>query len=173
MNDVDNKVIKEIAEMAPILASLPKTNRYHIPENYFNEVEIQILCQMTILTVEDDSQKVIPLDYFSKVEEVIINRIADQDQDAKIIEMPSRKINYQRYAAIVIAFLACIAVLRFATLERNAEMASQLTQAEILDYMVDNAEDFDINMLIDHELIEENTLDGLSYIYIDDESSDF
>jgi hypothetical protein len=90
-----------------------------------------------------------------------------------IIEMRSRTVNYLKYAAIVVFFAACIGLLRYATPPKNTEIASQLTQTEVLDYMVDNAEDFDINMLIDQELIDETTLDGLSYISIEDESSDY
>ena len=34
---------KELNEMAPLLASLPKENPFRVPENYFNELVSQTL----------------------------------------------------------------------------------------------------------------------------------
>jgi len=165
-----NNIVDEIVEIAPILASLPKSNLDQVPEHYFDQVEDEILSQLSLLKDDNQRQLALPSDYFSKIDEVIMERIVDQVQGAKIIEMPSRKINYLKYAAILMFFVACLGVLRYATPEKNMDVASQLTQSEVLDYMADNAEDFDINMLIDQGMIDESTLDGISYISIDEET---
>lgn len=172
MTHQNSNIIEEIIEMAPILASIPKLRVHQVPENYFDEVEESIISQINIIKSECQEKLAVPSDYFEKIDEVILSRIGDDTQGAKIVSMPTTRFAYMKYAAIFVVFLASLVVFNILKPQENTQLASELTQAEVLDYMVDHAEDFDINMLIDQEIIDETTLDDLSYISVEDENTD-
>ncbi len=172
MTHQDNNMIQEIVEMAPILASIPKLRVHQVPENYFDEVEESIISQINIIKSENQEKQALPLDYFEKVDEIILAKINDDTQGAKIVSMPILKFGYMKFAAIFVVLIASLVVFNILKPQENTQLTSELTQAEVLDYMVDHAEDFDINMLIDQEIIDETTLDDLSYISVEDENTD-
>lgn len=167
----DNKIIQEISEMAPILASLPKSEIHRVPDSYFDEVEVTIINQLNFINEEIQEVIDLPTDYFEKLDDKILQRLSG-DRDIKVISLLGPRFNYLKYAAILVFFIASIVLFKYVTPSENIAVTSQLTQAEVLDYMVDNAEDFDINMLIDQEIIDESTLDDISYISVDEEASE-
>lgn len=165
-------IIEEIIEITPILASIPKLNIHQVPEKYFEEVEESIISQISFVKSENQEKQALPSDYFEKLDEVILNRIDEDTQVANIVPMTTSRFAYIKYAAILVVIIASLVVFNFQKPQENAQLTSELTQAEVLDYMVDHAEDFDINMLIDQEIIDESTLDGLSYLTIEEENAE-
>jgi hypothetical protein len=162
MTNQDNNITEEIIDMAPILAALPKSKLHRVPENYFDDVESNIISQLNLIKNEKSQDQKVPADYFESLDDVILN---------KIVSLPASRFNYMKYAAILVVLIASLVAFNFLKPQENAQMASELTQAETIDYMVEHAEDFDINMLIDHDIIDETTLDGLSYITIEEEEN--
>lgn len=171
MTNQDNNITEEIINMAPILAALPKSKLHRVPENYFDDVESNIISQLNLIKNEKSQDQKVPADYFESLDDVILNKIDSATQKSKIVSLPASRFNYMKYAAILVVLIASLVAFNFLKPQENAQMASELTQAETIDYMVEHAEDFDINMLIDHDIIDETTLDGLSYITIEEEEN--
>jgi len=171
MTNQDHNTTEEIIEIAPILAAIPKSKMHRVPENYFDEVESKIISQLNLIKNEHVAEHQVPSDYFEKLDDVILNRIEAATQDTKMASLPTSRFNYMKYAAILVVIIASVVVFNIVTPKEHIEVASSLTQADVLDYMADHAEDFDINMLIDHDIIDETTLDGLSYITIEEEEN--
>jgi hypothetical protein len=172
MTHQDNNITEEIIDMAPILAAIPKSKLHRVPENYFDDVESIIISQLNLIKNEKAQDHQVPSDYFETIEDNILTRIHEETQESKIVPIPTSRFVYMKYAAILVVLIASLIVFNFLKPQENAQLASDLTQAETLDYMVDHAEDFDINMLIDQDIIDESTLDGLSYLTIEEENED-
>ncbi|MBC7884318.1 MAG: hypothetical protein H7X99_02510 [Saprospiraceae bacterium] len=171
MTNRSENIQKELQELAPTLANLPKTNPLTVPDSYFEIVEDRILSQLYLISTTETCVNDVPTDYFDQVESLILENIQKEAKPTKIIVLPFIKPNFFRYAAILIFFTLCIAVFSFYQ-KTNAEDAEIALQEEYIDYMTEDIEEFDINLLIENDLIDESALDDVSYLSIYNETSD-
>ena len=167
MNSDTYEVNKELKELAPILSELPKKNGAEVPEGYFQRVEQQILSQIFISGSVDTSELQVPCGYFDRLESDVIDVICQNDpkESSKGKMVWFSKLKFLQYAAAAFVILFASVWLLFNM--NNHDVISEDTAMEntdvYLEYLEDNIDEFDINMLMEHDLIEESDITLITY----------
>ena len=108
MNSDTYEVNKELNDLAPILAALPKKSGAEVPEGYFKRVEQQILSQIFISESVDRSESMVPDGYFERLESDVIDVICQNDpkeySKGKMVWLSKMKFLQYAAAAVVILF---------------------------------------------------------------------
>ncbi len=167
MNSDTYEVNEELKELAPILSELPKINGAEVPEGYFQRVEQQILSQIFISGSVDTSELQIPDGYFERLESDVIDIFHQNDEkySAKGKMVWLSKLKFLQYAAAAVVILFASVWLLFNM--NNHDVISEDTAMESSDayfeYLEDNIDEFDINILMEHDLIEESDITLITY----------
>lgn len=168
-NKNTENMIEELLELAPTLASLHKKSNLSVPQNYFEDVEEQIISQLNLMKFDNTPQ--VPQGYLDQLESDVVNWALkhEKKQVSTIKSFNFSRFNKWMYAAAAIFTLAICAVAAF-----NIQIKKSVTtefanieQEQYFDYIQNNIDDFDINSLIENDLIEES---DLSLIVYEDES---
>lgn len=149
-----NNIQKELAEIAPILATLPKRNNLVIPEHYFDDVENEILSQLKLSDLKR-SQLQIPDSYFEDLEDKILHKVNNSPM-VNTVTMH----RWMRYvaAALVVVIMSIFAFQYIPLSTAPSQVADSIEVNDYLQYLQQNIEDGDIEMLIDSGLVEESDL---------------
>lgn len=166
MNPNIAEINKELALAAPLLATLPKVQIDQVPNGYFDHVEHQILAQMSFASILSKNKEEAPAGYFESLETETYHRL-EMVKDTKVIQLvPDKNSRLRRMfsiAASVAAVVCCVYFLAPSSVEDEAQLATS-TEDMYIDYLTENIDEFDINTLIEHDLLDEALLDGLSFI---------
>jgi len=177
MKDI-NEIKKELQEIAPTLAQIPKRIPNNVPEKYFEEVEESLVSQCTILAYEKSLNISIPAQYFENVETDIIEEI-ENIPTKQTSSTPVRQINFSKrwipaVAAIFVLSISTWFVFKDNPIENKASTAAITDPDLYLNYIHDHIDEYNIDMLIDQGLVEESDVSvvDLKFLdYMDDPSS--
>jgi hypothetical protein len=169
MNSNTYEVYKELKDLAPILAELPKKSVAEVPEGYFQRVEQQIMSQIFISESTDTPKLQVPDGYFERLESDVMQVISQNDpkmsSKGKTVWLPTVKFLQYAAAAVVILFASVWVVFNI----NNNEVISEDTALELetsdayFEYLEDNIDEFDINILLEYDLIEESDIALITY----------
>lgn len=155
MNNLESyQIQQELAEIAPTLAALPKRNNQAVPENYFADVEDEIFSQLKLSDLKR-KQIQVPDRYFDDLEDKILHNVKDISP-IKTFHRPQ----WMKYAAAasVVMVLSIFALNYLSSNTAPIQVADSLEASDYLQYIEQNVEDGDIEMLIENGLIEESDL---------------
>ena len=167
----NKKILIELSYLAPTLAKLPKKSILTVPLNYFEEVEEQIMSQLNLIKYETYSE--MPAGYLDHIESDVVKWAT------QLVPKNANEPKYFNFLSIKKWMYAIAAVFVFATgafivfsIEQNKSTILEITQNEqdlYLDYLQHNIEEFDINSLIENDLVEES---DVSFVVNEYESSE-
>ena len=169
-----SEVKEELGKLAPILSGLPKVNPYNLPEGYLEDVEEKIMSQLNLISYE--TKPSVPDGYFEIVENDILKKSGQLHKASK----KSNVISIFKYRNQILSIAAVLTFVLTAwfvfTRIEKPETDLALTTgdtAEYLEYIHDNIGEYDINMLIEQGLIEEEdiVMDELNLDQIEDETT--
>jgi len=167
MNSDTYEVNKELKELAPILSELPKINGAEVPEGYFQRAEQQILSQIFISGRVDTSELQVPDGYFDRLESDVIDIVYQNDEKysakGKMIWLSKLKFLQYAAAAVVILFASVWVVFNMNNHDVISEDISMESSDAYFEYLEDNIDEFDINILLEHDLIEESDIALITY----------
>jgi hypothetical protein len=153
-----SEVIEELKKLAPVLSGLPKDNLLKLPEGYFEDVEDKILSQIHLTNY--DLKPSVPPGYLEKVEDVILRKVkfGPSDKKHQVISM----LKYRKIIASIAAVMLFILTAWFVFNREERSSGNIAISIEdhdaYLEYIHKNIGDYDINMLVDQGLIEEDDL---------------
>lgn len=155
MNTLESyQIQQELAEIAPTLAALPKRNHHVVPENYFDDVEEVIFSQLKLSDLKRKKVSV-PDQYFEGLEDKILGTV---NNNAKVKTFTIQRWVRYAAAASVVVVLSAVAFKYFSINTAPNQMADSLEVNDYLQYLQQNVEDGDIEMMIDNGLVEESDL---------------
>ncbi|MBK9736241.1 MAG: hypothetical protein IPO92_15280 [Saprospiraceae bacterium] len=175
MNRNNNEIHAELEILAPTLAAMPKVMHYHVPEGYFEAVEDQILSQMALTEMDNHVGMDVPEGYFNRLEDIVMEQVAimSKSNDNLVSLQPVRKLAYLKYVAAAASITLVITMLFFFNnkdLNIDTATSDNVTHDEYITYIQQNMDEFDINQLIEHELIDSTVLDNITYLESYDEA---
>ena len=167
-----NEIIQELQSIGPILAQIPKRTPNNVPENYFENVEENILSQCLLLAYEKSLNVTVPSEYFDNIEDEIITTIENLDvkQTSKtpVRQMFFRKRWMQAVAAIFVLALGTWFVFNKMAVENKPTSNIVADPDMYLRYIHDHIDEFNIDMLLDHDLVEESDISIVDFKFLDD-----
>ncbi len=151
MKNIKKEIQEELKNLAPSLSKMEKKEGFQIPENYFNELPDQIMSQLD----------------FSKT--------SLKKERVSWIEILSEKITVFFQPRIAIGFsMAMLMICSIYFLTKNTTTTSsafaELSIAEMENYIEENIEDFDEEILF--EFVAENEMNSLGKLEVEDEDLD-
>jgi len=167
MNSDTYEVNKELKDIAPILAELPKNSASEVPTGYFQLVEEQIMGQIFISENVHKSEMQVPEGYFEKLESDVINVVSknnpNKSSEVKIVLFSNVKLLQYAAAAVLILFVSVWIEFNVNNTNAITEDTTLETSDAYFEYLEDNMDEFDINSLVDHDLIEESDITLITY----------
>lgn len=158
-----NIIRQELESLAPNLAKVKRYQRIDIPDEYFDSAEEQIMSQIYIMTQEQVKVNV-PSDYFETLDDNIMAGI--NSEKPKVVPLRSM-CKYRYVAAAAIVFVLFFIGYKVSPLVESGSdrlpMMSQIADSEYYQYLHQNIDEVDMNMLIEHNLVDESDLAILSY----------
>lgn len=147
---MENKIYKEILEVAPTLASLDKRNPFKVPDGYFDTLRNRTLDAMDQKPILSEST---PDGYFDNLADIVLEK-AQAGKEVKII--PFYK---SRWLAIAASFLVLFGAGYLITTQpqieaANDEFALEIEAEEALDYLMEN-DNLYLSDLLTFDLYEE------------------
>lgn len=164
-NKNTENIIKELNDLAPSLVKLPKISTLSVPENYFENVEEQILSQLNLISYEGTKQ--VPSGYLEHVESDLATWLTLNDRKKVKEPILVSFLKYKKWlysAAAIFTFATC-ALIVFNVQKENypALEITQNDQDQYLHYVQENIDDFDINVLIENDLVEESDISLVAF----------
>lgn len=170
MKDI-NEIKKELQEIAPTLAQIPKRTPNNVPDKYFDEVEENLVSQCTILAYEKSLNISVPSQYFENVE-------TDITKGLENIEVKHISNNQNRKLFFLKKWMPAVAaifVLTFSTwfVFKDNQIENKTATAAITDpdlyliYVQDHINEYNIDMLIEHDLVEESDVSVVDLKFLD------
>jgi hypothetical protein len=167
MDRQTNEVNTELRDLAPHLAKLPKKNTSVLPNGYFQEVEEQIMRQILIAEIDDKSPAQAPDGYFEKLEsdlDGMVNKSnANNSSGIKMLLLSNLKLIRYAAAAVMILFVSVWVVFNMNSTNDEINNIAMDNSDGYLEYLEDNLDDYDINTLVDHGLVEESDITLITY----------
>ena len=162
-----NEVSIELRDLAPNLARLPKNIIPVLPDGYFQKVEEQILSQILIAEIDDKSAVHVPDGYFEKLESDMENMVnksnTDYSSGIKMVSLSNVKLIRYAAAAVMILFASVWVVFNMNLTKDEMNNTAFESSDGYFEYLEDNLDDYDINTLIDHGLVEESDITLITY----------
>lgn len=160
MDNRDIIVTEELKEISPFIGGLPKIIRNDVPEGYFEDVESQILSQLSIALEDGDCKLQIPEGYFETLENRIIT-IIHRDKIRKTYDLKYfiyHKIS--KIAAALVFVLGAVFLLTYNSQTGDAEIVldDDWDEVDLWEYLANNTDDISLNILIENGLVEESDL---------------
>lgn len=154
---------QELKTIAPILSKIKKPIHHNVPDGYFDQLEDQIMSQINILN-HDKTKLHVPEGYFETVEDQILNIVTDQRTKViPIFKKPFFRIVIAASVVFMLAFISYQLFQKDADTHQDTFVDLQADEIEYFQYLHQNVDDLDINMLIDNDLVDESDLFVLSY----------
>lgn len=86
----ENNIHNELHEISPLLAGLPKTNVFTVPEGYFDALSSDIL--LNTIELRNNTGEV-PEGYFDQLPTRIMNRIRQEEEESSVLApIPSNNV---------------------------------------------------------------------------------
>ena len=131
-----NKILEEIKEWAPILASMDKTNPFKVPNGYFDSLENRIVEELGGKAPE---QTTVPKDYFDSLPDKVIQQVT-VDKEAKVIPF-----HYKKWISVAAAFIVIFGAGIFFTQSTSpssdaSALAFEMDTEEAIDYLIETGE---------------------------------
>jgi hypothetical protein len=169
MTDKKHDIYEELRSLAPKLSQLKKADNQYVPKAYFDLVETQIISQLHLVVIENNAAIELPENYFENFEKGMLKEIKEEFSKPKLrsISNVSKSVFY-KIAASLIFVLASILLFNTYNSKEKLETAS-VSQEEYIQYISDHIEEFDINLLIEQELLNDQVLNNISYLEIEKE----
>jgi hypothetical protein len=82
--DIREEILKEISELSPVVANIPKRNPFSVPEGYFDQFSDSVLAKIAINQVLKKSPGLpfeVPSGYFEGLADNILTRIKSGDAE--------------------------------------------------------------------------------------------
>ena len=153
-----SEVIEELKMLAPFFSGLPKANLHKLPEGYFEDVEEKIISQIQLTNYELKIS--VPPGYLEKVEDDILSKVKSVPsvKEHRVIGI----LKYRKLIASIAAIMLFVLTTWFVFNKLESPSADiSINTGEhdaYLEYIHKNIADYDINMLVDQGLIEEEDL---------------
>jgi hypothetical protein len=176
-------IYKELMEISPLLASIPDEKPIKLPLGYFEDLEEQILSQISIEKFREASilDLRVPDNYFENLDDKILQKIqtvpatnlykiegTNESRFARIKQMTK----YWVAASLVVVFSSLI-LIQYNS-EKSFNQNDTVMEDAYLEYIRNNIDDVDISMMIKTKTINESILSDIRiYDMMDPESDDF
>jgi hypothetical protein len=156
---MENKLNKEIADIAPLLASMDKQNPFKVPEGYFSSMENRLLDSIESKSV---FQNTVPAGYFDHLAENVIEKI-HADSHTRVI--PMYKKRWLSIAASLIIILGAGYLLNAPsnTPDNTGELVLDIQPEDALEYLIEN-DNLYLTDLLNLNLLEEDMLSETSNV---------
>ena len=164
-----NKIDKELAEIAPLLASLEKSNPFSVPEGYFSSLENRVMDALDKKPVLNESA---PSGYFDNLSDRVLERIQTEEKP-KVIPLYRNK-----WLAIAASFIVLIAAGflingQLGQSNSGEEFALDYEPEEALEYLIENenlylSDLISIDLYEDEEFAEESTFTEFDDVELDE-----
>lgn len=159
-----NNIHKEIADIAPNLASIPKVNPFVAPEGYFYSLENHVLDAIDKKPILSNST---PDDYFNNLSERVLERVKSKEH-TKVIPFYRKKWLSIAAAFIVLLGAGYLLNTQLNTTVENTEFVLDIDPEEALDYLVENDNFYLSDLLTLDAYEDEVTLDISDYTDLED-----
>ena len=155
---------KELEQLAPTLAALPKQNPFAVPENYFETLTEDIFAETTAVPAFPEAEAFkVPENYFDNLADEILGKVTnEQEQQQQLKKRKVVPISTFIKRAIAVAAVLAWAVVAFFIWQENQtveQQLAQLSQEEIQAYLADRLELIDESLLTDQ--LDENDVQQL------------
>ena len=153
-----SEVIEELKMLAPVLSGLPKANLLELPDGYFEDVEEIIISQIQLTNY--DLKISVPPGYLEKVEDDILSKVESDPiiKEHRVISILKYRKQIVSIAAIMLFVLTTWFVFNRVENPSGDIVISTEDHDDYLEYIHKNIGDYDINMMVDQGLIEEEDL---------------
>lgn len=155
--DNKNGITEELASMGSPLAHMPRTMPYSVPEGYFNDFHISVAHLVAEGKAIPNGGDVfsIPEGYFDLLPVQLIQKIRAEEKQKRrrVIELSAIWQQVRLAAAAVLLLTVGIGTYKFYVdrLPYNTERAlSNVPKSSIHDYVQQNIDDFDTEMILDN-----------------------
>ncbi len=129
-----NKIHKEIADIAPTLATLEKRNPFRVPEGYFDSLEHKVLDS---LDKKPKLEQSVPEGYFDNLSDMVMDRIREEEK-TKVIPLYRRKWLSIAASLLILCGAGYLITNQSNTPTSNPEFALEIDPAEALEYLEEN-----------------------------------
>ena len=148
-----NKIDKELAEIAPLLASLEKSNPFSVPEGYFSSLENKVMDALDKKPVLTGSM---PSGYFDNLSDRVLEKIQTEE---KVIVVPLYRNRWLAIAASFIVLMAAGFLIngQLGKTSSGEEFVSDYEPEEALEYLMET-ENLYLSDLISIDLYEDEEL---------------
>jgi hypothetical protein len=159
MNDRNTlEILDELKSLAPTLATLPKKMPYDVPTHYFDMVENEILEQVSLLKYELNQP--VPYGYFEDMEDKLMP-LMHESKDIKPKIQHVTSLRRWIYGAAAIFTLAITSILVFSNQAKGDNIP--LDEDAYLLYIQENIDDFEIDQMVENELVEESDVTLITF----------
>ena len=163
-----NKIYNEIADIAPMLASLEKQNPFTVPEGYFSSLENRTLDAIDKKPMLTSSP---PEGYFDTLSDRILDKVHKEE---KVSIIPLYRKKWLAIAAsFIVLFCAGYLMTTQSGIDQNhEEFALEIEPEEALEYLIEN-ENLYLSDLISLELYDdEEEMEDSNFTEFDDADID-
>lgn len=108
LSKIEGTAANELVQLSPLLASINKMNPFEVPENYFEQTEIEIYSQLEgekssgiLEKAVKQTPFTVPAGYFDQLPVAILNKAKEQNR-AKVVTLTTRRNTMWKYAAAAI-----------------------------------------------------------------------
>ena len=161
----ENKNIEILSEK---LLWLRDNEGYLIPDDYFSQLPEKLAERLDLKRIEDISEiNDVPKDYFETLPQIVLDRV-EQKRPAKI-----RILGGWTQAIGIAASLLIVGFIGFSIFNVNEVPVDDSEFAtEYMEYLEQNTDEFEMNSLIDYELVDEEMMNS-NLSLIDDNTLDY
>ena len=164
-----NKIDKELAEIAPLLSSLEKSNPFSVPEGYFSSLENRVMDALDKKPMLSEST---PSGYFDSLSDRVLEKIQTEEK-TKVIPLYRNK--WMAIAASFIVLLAAGFLIngQLGKTSFDGEFVLDYEPEEALEYLMENenlylSDLISIDLYEDEELAEESTITEFDDLELDE-----
>jgi len=147
-----NKINKEIADIAPTLASLEKHNPFLVPDGYFDSLENRIFDSLDKKPVLDNA---LPDGYFDNLSDKVLERIKSEEKETRVVPLYRRKWLSIAASFILLLGAGYLISTQSDSINPNTEFALDVDLDEALEYLEEN-EDLYLSDLLSLDLSEDD-----------------
>lgn len=148
---------EELYKILPSLNIYKKHAQYELPANYFEDVEEEIMAQISI-DLSGNHNLGIPEGYFEKVEEEIIDTLNKSNYLSNFTYLLKEKIAMAASFSVLIVAVFCLYYFTKENVASSQEFVSEMTDEESVEFLMIYTDEHDIYTFIEDGLIEEQEL---------------
>lgn len=159
------EVTNELKKLSSLVASLPKEPVGNVPDDYFDKVESDIISQLYVSENLENEPKEVPAGYFDQVEDSILRKLNNDTTKTITLNAESKHKMTWWYgvAASLVFIIAAIFIVQSGTNDDNQDFLSYEFEEAQWDYLLQNIDDIDLELLIDYDLVEESDFSVITF----------